>query len=122
MHPAIDRWYYGARLANSVLGLWLFTSAFIWRHFDASLHNTWAVGALIFASALAALRHSAWRWVNMGLAGWLFGSTLILFRPLDIKTLWNNVLVAALVSALSLVTRNGRAAPRLRVLEGGRHS
>lgn len=120
VRPAIDRGYAGARLANTVLGLWLFMSAFMWRHIEASLHNTWLVGALIFASALAALRHSTWRWVNTALAGWLFASTLILFRPLDIKTLWNNVLVAVAVSALSLVARGGGSGPRLRLLEGGR--
>jgi hypothetical protein len=121
-HPAVDRWYGGARLANAVLGLWLFTSAFLWRHFDASLHNTWLVGALIFGSALAALRHTAWRWANIALSGWLFVSTLLLFRPLDTRTMWNNLLVAVLVSALSLIARPGRSGPRLRVLEGGRHS
>jgi hypothetical protein len=109
-HPAIDRWYAGARLANAALGLWLFTSAFAWRHFEASLHNTWLVGALIFASALAALRRSAWRWANTALGGWLFASTLFLFRPLDLETLWNNVLVAVLVFALSLVTRGAGSA------------
>jgi hypothetical protein len=122
VHPVVDRWYGGARLANAVLGLWLFTSAFLWRHFHGSLHNTWLVGALIFASALAALRHSAWRWANTILSAWLFFSTLLLFRPHDIKTTWNNLLVAVVVSALSLVARNGRSGPRLRVLEGGRHS
>jgi hypothetical protein len=119
-HPAIDRWYAGARLGNTVLGLWLFTSAFAWRHFEASLHNTWLVGALVVASALAALRRSAWRWANTALGGWLFASTLFLFRPLDVKTLWNNVLVAVLVFALSLVTRGAGSGPGLRVLESGR--
>jgi hypothetical protein len=79
---AIERWYVGARLANVLLGLWLLASAFLWEHVDTSRRNTWVVGALICASGLVALRKSAARWVNMALAGWLFVSSVLLYRPL----------------------------------------
>lgn len=110
-HPALDRWYAGARLANVVLGLWLFTSAFVWHHFEGSRNNTCVVGALIVACSVAALRHTAWRRANTVLAGWLVVSTLMVFHPYELATMWNNLLVAGVVCALSLVTRGDQGGP-----------
>ena len=122
LHPTFDRWYAGARLINAVLGAWLFTSVFVWQHLGASSHNTWLTGVLIFGSALNALRRDAWRWANTALSGWLFASTLLIFRPIDIKTLWNNGLVAVVVFVMSLVARGGHSQPRLRAIAGGRRA
>jgi hypothetical protein len=96
-HPAVDRWYAGARLAKARLGSSPFASAFAWQHVEASSHNTWLLPRRAFC-----------------------------FRPLDIETLWNNVVVAvpalSLVRLVSLASLGGSAGQRPRALEGGRHS
>lgn len=92
-----------ARYGSVVLGLWLAASAFAWEHYSASQTNTWAVGVLIAAAALIAPRNRSMRWVTPALAIWLAASTL-LFWPVSTATLWNNMIVAALVFALSLVS------------------
>lgn len=104
--------YQRARYASLGLGVWLMVSAFIWPHYEASRANTWIVGLLICASSLAARRRSRWRWANTALAAWLCLSTLLLIRPLWISMVWNNLLVAGLVFALSLVADTGTTVAR----------
>ena len=94
-----------ARYANIVLGIWLFLSAFAWEHYPASRTNTWVVGLLIAVVGLIALRSPSARWGNTVLALWLAASTLLLW-PAVTATFWNNLIIAALVFALSAV--NGR--------------
>jgi predicted membrane protein DUF2254 len=103
--------YARARWGNVALGTWLFASAFAWDHFALSQANTSIVGLLIFGTSLAALRHSRARWANSALAAWLFASTLFLIRPMRISTVWNNLLVAAVVLTLSLFSRGSGASP-----------
>lgn len=98
-----------ARFASFALGLWLVASAFIWPHFEASRANTWITGMLICVSSLAALRNAPLRWGSTLLSGWLFVSTLLVIRPIDVATLWNNLLSAALVFAFSLVPKGGQS-------------
>lgn len=104
--------YRRARYANLALGVWLMASAFIWPHYEVSRANTGVVGLLICVSSLAARGRSSWRWANTALAAWLCLSTLLLIRPLWISMVWNNLLVAGLVFALSLVADTGTAAGR----------
>lgn len=104
------RSYARARLANVVLGVWLFASAFVWDHYASSQTNTWVVGLLICGSSLVALRHSTARWANTALAAWLFTSTLLLIRPMHVSTVWNNLLVAGCVFTFSLFARGGLTA------------
>ena len=85
-----------ARIANVVLGVWLFISAFIWAHTQAQMTNTWIVGALCAIFALAAMRAPQARYVNTALAIWLFISVWVL-PTMSAATLWNNVLVAIAV-------------------------
>lgn len=114
--------YARARYANFALGSWLIASAFIWPHFEESRANTWIVGALICLSSVIALRNPAFRWGNTLLAGWLFASTLLLIRPLAATTLWNNLLVAAIVFTFSLVASGARAPRGLRAFGEPRSS
>ncbi len=95
----------GARVANIVLGVWLFISAFVWLHSYASRTNTWICGLLAVAFAVWALWAPAARWLNTALSIWLFFSTLVIFHA-NVGTLWNNIIVAILVFAFSLVPSN----------------
>lgn len=97
--PWPDRW---PGWIPTALGAWLFISAFLWPHGTASATNTWIVGLLIAIASLIALRMPWMRWVETALAIWLFLSTLAM--PGSTRgTLWNNLIVAALVFLVSLV-------------------
>lgn len=91
-----------ARYLNIIAGAWLFISAFIWQHSDSSRTNTWIVGALTVIFAVIALRTPAARFANTALSVWLFFSTLAFFH-LTGATLWNNLIVAAIIFIASLV-------------------
>ena len=95
-----------ARYASLLLGIWLFSSAFLWRHVPASETNTWAVGIIIGSVSLAAIRAPAARLANTTVAVWLLLSTLLMFDSSP-ATAWNNALVAAAVFLLSLVPNRG---------------
>lgn len=94
-----DRW---PGWIATALGAWLFISAFLWPHGTASATNTWIVGLLIAIASLIALRIPWMRWVETALAIWLFLSTLAMPGS-NRGTLWNNLIVAALVFLVSLV-------------------
>ncbi|MGE0398113.1 MAG: hypothetical protein AB7T06_15535 [Kofleriaceae bacterium] len=102
-----------ARWLNVVAGAWLFFSAFMWLHTDASMTNTWIVGLAILSAACAAM-YAAWaRWVNTVLALWLFFSGLVI-EHVGTPTVVNNTIVAAVVFVASLVS-GGRHDARRRM-------
>ena len=83
----------GARLANVVLGLWLFLSATLWVHTPWQRINAWSVGILAVAGGLTALFGSRWgRYLNCVLGAWLILSTLLVARWSPI-TFWNHIVV-----------------------------
>lgn len=45
----------GPRYVNIALGAWVFLSAFVWPHADASFTNSWLMGVLIVAFSIGAL-------------------------------------------------------------------
>lgn len=92
----------GARIANIILGVWLFISAFLWTHSQAQLTNTWIVGLAVIAVALIALAAPPVKYINTALAIWLFISVFAL-PAVTPGTQWNNALVAILVFLFSLV-------------------
>lgn len=96
-----------ARYANVILGIWLFISAFAWQHQSAARTNTWVVGLLIAVVGLIATRSPSARYANTALAVWLAISTLFVW-PVVEATYWNNLIVAAAVFAVSLVSGSGR--------------
>jgi hypothetical protein len=106
----MQREFTGARVANVVLGVWLFTTAFAWPHSLAQLANTSAVGVAIVIVAFAGMSRPRLRYLNSVLSAWLFVSALVL-PTLSAATVWNNALVALLVFALSFV-QSYRAPPR----------
>lgn len=94
-----------ARYANVLLGIWLIVSAFAWQHYSASQTNTWIVGSLIAVTGLVSLRNPSARYGNTALSIWLAVSTLFVW-PVVAATYWNNLIVAALVFTLSLMSRS----------------
>ncbi len=95
-----------ARGINTLLGIWLFVSAFVWEHTTAERTNTWILGILCVAFAAAAMRTPLARWLNTALAIWLFISVWALPHD-NVATMWNNALVAIAVFVLSLVPGPG---------------
>jgi phosphoglycerol transferase MdoB-like AlkP superfamily enzyme len=90
-----------ARIANVVLGVWLFISAFLWPHSYAQRTNTWILGALCVAFALIAMRVAEARYLNTLLAIWLFISVWAL-PSISNGTRWVNALTAIAIFAVSL--------------------
>lgn len=105
----VDPW---PRYVNAVMGVWLFLSAFLWKHEGLQGTNAWIVGALIFATAIAAMSVESARFVNTLLAVWVFVSAMS-FAAFSYTT-FNNVLVAVVVFVFSLVPNGGpgRLRPR----------
>lgn len=100
-----------ARYVNIVLGVWLFISAFLWRHSPAQMTNTWILGILCVIFAVAALYEPRARYLNTALAVWLFISSwaLVTFNQ---GTVWNNALVAIAIFFVSLVPIAARPGAR----------
>lgn len=90
------------RYLNALVGLWLFLSTFLWAHTSSARSNTWIVGLMMAGAALWAASAPAVRWFNTALAVWLGLSTFAMsdIRP---QTFYNNVIVAIVAFALSLM-------------------
>lgn len=99
-----------ARTLNLVLGLWLFSSGFMFQRAAASRANALAVAALVCVVAVASmLRHIRLRFVATALSAWLLVAAFVL--PQSPLARWNDAIVAALMVGLSLVP--GSIYPRL---------
>ncbi len=107
----------GARIANLILGVWLFISAFLWPHSRAEMTNTWIMGVIIAVFALIAMRAPQARWVNTAAAIWTFIAVWALPHS-NVGTQWNNALVAIVVFLLSLVPGVGERGFRQPVRTG----
>lgn len=109
----------GARAINAVLALWLFVSAFLWRHTYAQTENAWVVGFTALIFALGGVSGLSWaRYVNVLLGVWLVMSPFVI-RILSPLTLLSNALVGiglivfGLMPSLRRRPRSGRR-PELR--------
>jgi hypothetical protein len=91
-----------ARYCNMVLGLWLFVSAFAWTHTPENRINTCLVGLFVTISSSLAAGASVLRRLTSALAAWLAFTALVVY-PSRPATLWNNLLLAAVVLAVSLI-------------------
>lgn len=87
--------------ANAVLGLWVFISAFLWRHVEPQRTNTWIVGIFIACFALVAMTLPKARYVNTLLSAWLFISAFALPSE-HTATMLSNSLVGLVVFIVSL--------------------
>ncbi len=90
------------RLADFALGLWLFASAFLWPHTSHEQMTAVVLGILIVLAAVWAMFAHGVHYLNTLFAIWLFFST-VNTRHASAATAWNNVIVAVLVFALSLL-------------------
>ena len=89
-----------ARYANILLGLWLFLTAFAWRHAPAAWANTWIVGLLVVAVAIWGLTYQGlWR-VNALLGLWLIVAAGV-FPHLLGASRANNIVVGFLITTVS---------------------
>ena len=89
-----------ARYANILLGLWLFLTAFAWRHAPAAWANTWIVGLLVVAMAIWGLTYPGlWR-VNALLGLWLIVAAGV-FPHLLGASRANNIVVGFLITTVS---------------------
>lgn len=94
-----------ARIANVVLGLWLFVSAFVWPHTYAEEANATLVGPFIALTSLA-----AWTvgprvqlcYINAALGAWLLMS-IVGFPPRSLVTAVHDAIVGALVFVFALI-------------------
>ena len=89
-----------ARYANILLGLWLFLTAFAWRHAPAAWANTWIVGLLVVAVAIWGLTYQGlWR-VNALLGLWLIVAAGVFPHILGASRA-NNIVVGFLITTVS---------------------
>jgi len=92
----------GARYLNILLGVWLFISAFVWRHSAWQFNNTWILGVITVVVGFIALGSAPARFVNTLVGIWLvisgFGGP-----ALNVATRWNNGLVGIAIFIVSPV-------------------
>jgi len=100
-----------AQIFNVLLGVWLFTSAFLWPHHEAAMVNTWVTGALVAIVSLLATRVPNLRYVNTALAVWLFISVWAM-PDIVSATTWNNAIVAVGILVISLIPESPRPTTR----------
>lgn len=92
-----------ARIANIILGVWLFLSAFLWIHSSGQQTNTWLMGLIAVGAALVALyRAPQARYVNSIVGLWLVLSAWLI-PTINMATVWNNIIVGVLMFGISLV-------------------
>jgi hypothetical protein len=105
-----------SRYLNILAGLWLFASAFIWRHSAAQFTNTWVMGIIVAAIAAIALAWPAIRYLNTLAGAWLIISAFAL-PAITAGTRWNNFIVGVVVVTLSLAGAPSIATPVRRTRE-----
>lgn len=103
-----------ARYLNIALGIWLVISAYLWPHSSAQLANVWIAGLLVARLAALAIATPGVRYFNTAVGAWLILSPIVLPR-VSTATAWNNVLVGALITVVSLIgpARNIRSRARM---------
>jgi hypothetical protein len=101
------------RIANTVLGLWLFVSAFAWPHTRAQAVNEALVGLFIAVTAIAGWAERSrtrLHLLNAALGFWVLVS-IVGFPPASTATAINSAIVGVLVFAIALFPRSGGAEP-----------
>ena len=98
------------RYLNIIVGIWLFISAFVWRHGAAQFTNTWIMGIVVVGIALLAFGWTAARWINTLAGAWLVISAFAL-PTFNSATRWNNFIVGIVVLLLSLSSVPATTAP-----------
>lgn len=102
-----------ARIVNTVLGVGLFVTVFLWPHTTAQTVNATLVGLFVALTALSALStgpRSRLRMANAALALWLLVS-IVAFPTLSVATHITSAVVGLLVLVLALLPRAPRVEP-----------
>lgn len=106
----------GARMVCVALGLWLFASAFAWPHSIVQFNNAWVSGLLVVVFAIVAMAAFDWgRYLNAGIAAWLFASSFLLPGD-DFATKLHHaavamaIFLAAMIPARPVLAPHGRGA------------
>ena len=89
------------RYGNLVLGIWLFSSSWLWPHTGVSRANAMLTGLCLIWITLAALRRPVLRWLNLVAALWLACSSVFVWHPAA-RTLYNHLISALLVLGVCL--------------------
>lgn len=93
------RW---ARGINLFLGVWIFWSAFVFRHTPESAISTWATGVVIASFAIFAMFDSRGRFGSLVASAWLLASAFVLPHASSFAR-WHNAILAVIVFAVALV-------------------
>ncbi|HEY0707956.1 MAG TPA: hypothetical protein VGG33_14225 [Polyangia bacterium] len=91
----------GTRTVSAALGMWLFTSAFLWPHEPVQFHNAWVVGVLAVVAAVAGLQGvRGARLLDAALGGWLLVTALIWSS--HSATFWNHTFVGLALATFGM--------------------
>lgn len=99
------------RLVNTLLGLWLFASAFLWPHTTPQLLAAAICGMLVAAIALSSGTFPGARWLNTVVAAALFAFTMSRGSAGD-RTRLHDGLLAVAVFLVALIPGFGRSGGR----------
>ena len=91
-----------ARIGELLLGLWLFSAAFLWHHPFVQKENMWILGLCVMLVAAVGCIWSTARFVNAAIAVWLIAAVFALPRMEAGGTL-SNVITALVLVGVSLV-------------------
>ena len=94
----------GPHIVNTLLGVWLFLSAFLWQHNALQFNNAWVAGGLGVLFGITSLRGHGWgSYGSAGLGAWLLLSSFVL--PVGASgTFWNHLVVGMAMLVLSVAT------------------
>jgi hypothetical protein len=95
-----------ARVANVLLGVWLFISGTLWAQPQAARLDSYILGAAIALVAIVSTWFERFRFVNAALAVWLATATGLVFE-LSGAAAYNGFLVAMAVFYFSLISNRG---------------
>ena len=92
----------GAIYASTVLGIWLFITAFLWPHSPGMTVNTVLMAIIVVASSLLSIRVPFLRYVTGAAGVWVVAS-LFAWQDFAPATVWNNCMVGAGITLASLL-------------------
>jgi hypothetical protein len=81
-----------ARWVGIIFGLWVFLSAFLWRHSPAGFVSTMLVGIVVAASSAIAMQVPWFHYVTAGAGLWLIAALFAWSEPIAL-TVWHNFMV-----------------------------
>ncbi|MBS2033154.1 MAG: hypothetical protein JST54_35100 [Deltaproteobacteria bacterium] len=98
------------RINGVIVGLWIFISAFLWRHTPEEFALTWVCGTLAALLAAAAIFQPLVRHLNTVVALVLFVGTMV-FRIESEATFWSNLVSAVALAFISQMPSEEVAGP-----------